>query len=612
MTIRAFLLALAFLGVAEAQTYNNASLNTKYYFRELYFATDATGNPTDVRSASGAIAFDGKGGYSIIATQNVGTGNSAPLTADGTYAVASNAAITLSDPLLPSGSINARFTAEAVFGSSSDSTGNTFNFFIGIPEPTGGYTAKNLSGTYFISTFELTGANAATVRSGLLLSVQPDGKGNIPGFNMNGHAANVNGGFPFVGFNPGSTYTVNSDGSGAINFGPLNQSQFISGTKPFYISKSGNMFIGATTDPGVQDLIIGVKAGSAGAPFSGNFFTSGLRLQVDPVAPTSSCYTGGLNSSGTVGLYTRRLRQAAVSNTFTYTGSQTYSPSQLDASTLAGDYVVGIGAAGLFVQTEISQQDYTGYEIGFGSVYPAFSGTGVYVNPYGVVNAASNAPGGAPLSPGEFVTVFGSNLASATLQASAPYPTVLSGVTVTVNGISAPIYLVSQNQINFLVPYAVTGSTANIVVKNSTGTSNTVTLPLATTSPGIYSVDYSGAGYGVILHADYSLVSPGSPATRGETVQMFLTGLGAVKPAVADGVAAPSNPLSNVALTASQLTVYMNGQPAAVQFAGLAPGFSGLYQLNVTVPPNLMALGQVDVAINTPDAFHDQVFIPVQ
>ena len=156
MTIRAFLLALAFWGVAEAQTYNNASLNTKYYFRELYFVTDGTGNPTDVRSASGAIAFDGKGGYSVIATENVGTGNSAALNVSGTYAMASNAAITLSDPLLPSGSINARFSTEAVFGSSSDATGNTFDFFIAIPELAGGYTAKNLSGTYYISTFEIT------------------------------------------------------------------------------------------------------------------------------------------------------------------------------------------------------------------------------------------------------------------------------------------------------------------------------------------------------------------------------------------------------------------------------------------------------------------------
>ena len=613
MTIRAFLLALAFWGVAEAQTYNNASLNTKYYFRELYFVTDGTGNPTDVRSASGAIIFNGKGGYSVIANENVGTGAAAPLTISGTYTIASNAAIAITDPLKTSISLNARYTSEVVFGSSSDAADNTFDFFIAIPEPAGGYTAKNLSGTYFVSTFEITGANASTARSALLLSLQPDGKGNIPGFNMNGHAANVDGGNPFVSFNPGATYTVNSDGSGAINFGPLNQSQFVSGTKPIYLSKSANMFIGASTDSGVQDLIIGVKAMSTTpAPtWSGGFFTAGLRLQVDPANPTSSCYTGGLNSNANVALFTRRLRQAAVSNTYSYTGSQTYSVGP-DAGVLAGDYVAGLGAAGLFVQAEASQKDTTGYEIGFGSAYPAFSGTGVFVNPYGVVNAASNAPGGAPISPGEFVTVFGSNLAAATLQAGAPYPAVLGGVTVTVNNLAAPLYLVSQNQINFLVPYAVTGSTANIVVKNADGTSNTVAVPLSTTSPGIYSVDYSGAGYGVILHADYSLVSTASPAKRDETVQVFLTGLGAVKPAVADGVAAPSSPLSLAALDSSQLTVYMNGQPAAVQFAGLAPGFPGLYQLNVTVPMNLTALGQVDIAINTPDAFNDQVFIAVQ
>lgn len=616
MTKRALLIASALLGVAQAQTYSNATLNAKFYFRELYFVTDATGEPTDVRSAAGAITFDGKGGYNVNAIENIGTSANLPLNYNGAYSVASNAAVTIADPLKSTLNLNARYTAEAVFGTSADATDNTFDFFIAIPEPAGGYNVKSLSGNYFISTFEITGASASTARSALLLSVQPDGKGNIPGFYMNGHAANVDGGFPAMAFSQGATYTVNSDGSGAINFGAVNSSQYVSGTKPIYISKSGNMFIGGSTDPGVQDLVIGVKAmATTPAPtntsFSGGFFTAGLRLQVDPNNPTSSCYTGGLNSNGSVELFTRRLRQAAVANTFSFTGSQTYTVGS-DASVASGDYAMGLGSAGLFLQSEVSQGDYTGFEIGFGSAYPAFSGTGVYINPYGIVNAASSAPGGAPLSPGEFVTAFGANLAGATMQAGAPYPLTLGGVTVTVNNLPAPIYLVSSGQVSFLVPYAVNGSTANVVIKNSTGTSNTVTLPLASTSPGIYSVDDSGAGYGVILHADYSLVNTASPARRGETVLVYLTGLGAVTPAVADGVAAPSNPLSKVSLTTQQLQVYMNGQPAVVQFAGLAPGFSGLYQLNVTVPMNLTALGQVDVAINTPDAFHDQVFIAVQ
>jgi uncharacterized protein (TIGR03437 family) len=618
MIKRALPLALALLGVVQAQTYNNATLNAKYYFRELYFVTDATGNPTDVRSASGAIIFDGKGGYSVLATQNVGTGNSSPLTVNGTYAVASNAALTIADPLKSTLTLNARYTGEAVFGSLSDSTDNTFAFFVAIPQPAGGYTVKSLSGTFFASTFAITGANAANVRSALITNLQPDGKGGVPPFSMNGHAANVNNGFPAVANSPGATYTVNSDGSGTMTFGNVDPTQYISGPKPIYVSKDGNMFIGGSTDPGVQDILIGVRAmpttpALTNASWSGGYFTAGLRLQVDPANPTSSCYTGGLNSNGSVSLFTRRLRQAAVPNTFSFTGSQTYSVNPADASVLAGDYAVGLGTPGLFVQAEASQMDYTGYEIGFGSVYPQFSGTGVYISPYGVVNAASNAPGGAPLSPGEFVTAFGTNLASATQQAGAPYPMTLGGVTVTVNNIPAPIYLVSKNQISFLVPYLVTGTTANVIVKNSTGTSNTVTLPLSATSPGIYSVDLSGAGYGIILHADYSLVTVASPAIRGETVLVYLTGLGAVSPTVADGVAAPSTPpLSQVTLTPKQLTVYLDGESSPVQFAGLAPGFPGLYQINVTIPKDLTALGQVGMAINTPDAFHDQIYIPIQ
>jgi len=223
MTLRAILLAMAMLGAAQAQTYGNSTLNAKYYFHELYFATDATGNPTDVRSANGSISFDGKGGYTLAAYQNIGTGNSTVINQTGTYSVATNAAVTLTDPLDNALNLNARYTGEAIFGSSPEATGNTFDFFIAIPEPAGGDTVKSLSGTYFVSTFELTGASAATARSALF-PISPDGKGNIPAFSLNGHAANVNHGYPSVASSTGATYTVNSDGSGAINFGPLDQS----------------------------------------------------------------------------------------------------------------------------------------------------------------------------------------------------------------------------------------------------------------------------------------------------------------------------------------------------------------------------------------------------
>lgn len=98
------------------------------------------------------------------------------------------------------------------------------------------------------------------------------------------------------------------------------------------------------------------------------------------------------------------------------------------------------------------------------------------------------------------------------------------------------------------------------------------------------------------------------PAIGVERVLVYLTGLGTVTPAVADGTAGniatlyPSN---------ADVAVYVGGEQAAVLFKGLAPGFPGLYQLNVTVPQFLKASGNLSLAIQTLNAYHDQVDIPI-
>jgi uncharacterized protein (TIGR03437 family) len=234
------------------------------------------------------------------------------------------------------------------------------------------------------------------------------------------------------------------------------------------------------------------------------------------------------------------------------------------------------------------------------------SGTGVFLNPQGVVNAASFAPVGNSISPGEFVTLFGTNLAAVTESAGAPFPPNVAGVSVLINGLPAPIYLVSSGQINALVPYATTGPTASIVVNNNGTLSNTVQVPLAATAPGVFSIDRNGIGSGAILHADFSLVTSGKPAKRGETVLVYLTGLGAVNPPVADGTAGGA---TNLSKAAGAVNVLIGGLPATVSYAGLAPLYPGLYQLNVVVPADLAvsATGPVPLAVQTSDSFHDQV-----
>jgi len=224
----------------------------------------------------------------------------------------------------------------------------------------------------------------------------------------------------------------------------------------------------------------------------------------------------------------------------------------------------------------------TSYELYFGANVLAQSGPGPFLHPLGIFNAASYAPPGFPVSPGGFVALFGNGLAQAPAQAGIPFPTVLDSVQVTVNGINAPIYAISPTQINAVVPYGVTGSTATFVVNNATIMSNAVTVPLAATAPGVFSANANGLGDGAIRHADYSPVSQTSPAMPGEIVQVYLTGLGAVNPAVPDGTAAPSLPLSNVT---APVTAFVGGiQVSNIQFHGLSPGLASLYQLNLQIP----------------------------
>ncbi len=98
-----------------------------------------------------------------------------------------------------------------------------------------------------------------------------------------------------------------------------------------------------------------------------------------------------------------------------------------------------------------------------------------------------------------------------------------------------------------------------------------------------------------------------SPAIGGETVLVYLTGMGAVTTAVGDGVGA-----TGADDTVSQPTVLVGGLPGTVIYSGLAPGYPGLYQMNVTLPAFPSGQGTLPLAISTANAFHDQVVIPVK
>jgi len=246
---------------------------------------------------------------------------------------------------------------------------------------------------------------------------------------------------------------------------------------------------------------------------------------------------------------------------------------------------------------------------------PVIVSTGPTIYPNGVLNAASpvtvtnDASANSfavGLAPGTFTAVYGAGFATATTVATAPYPNTLGGVKVLVNGTPAPIYFVSASQIDFVMPWEASGTQANIEVTTSTGASNTVTAAIQT-APQIFTTNQQGSGQAAVLIAGTGTIVaptgafPGSrPAAKGEYISIYATGLGAVTTQPSDGAPAtglsPSlaTPAVNIGCQGASSITFCQ---APVLFSGLAPGFVGLYQVNVQVPPTALSGSQVPLQL---------------
>jgi uncharacterized protein (TIGR03437 family) len=510
--------------------------------------------------------------------------------------------VSLDSPLRSNAKINARYSSEALLGSSTESTDNAFDLFAAIPAATGGAI---LGGPYITVALEFPGAATANMRvTQFSLNAMP--LGVLSPFTVSGHAVNLAQGRPQTQQVTGATFTMGADGTGTFTAGSANTSNLLSGTKNLYLSATGNMILGGS--PGDHDIVIGVKAvtGAANSTWNSTLWGAGLRVDTTSV----SGYSGAIAARGQGKItWTKRIKELVQSSgvsTTDFTGINAYNLNA-DGTGTVDLTLIGLGTGSkLVVGASVNAVDPGAYEIYFGVPAPSLAGPGVFLNPLGVINAASFAPPGNPISPGQFVALFGTGLAASSQTAKPPYPNTLNGVSVLINGKNAPLYFVSPTQINALVPFATTGATATISVQNNNATSNTVTVPVAATAPGIYSLDQSGSGSGAILHADFSVVNDASPAAAGETVLIYLTGMGTTNPTVSDGTAGNASTLYNAVAPA---TIYVGGKPGTVVFSGLAPGFPGLYQINVTLPAALPGTGRLPLAIGTANAYHDQVDI---
>ncbi len=200
----------------------------------------------------------------------------------------------------------------------------------------------------------------------------------------------------------------------------------------------------------------------------------------------------------------------------------------------------------------------------------------------GVVNAASNAPS-TPVAPGSYISIYGSSLASGLTVATAPFPTTLGGTQVLLGGQAIPLYFTSDGQINALVPYGMaTNATTQVLVTHANAYSTPQPVTLADGGPGVF-LNPQGGGIAVDVKPDGSqyLVGPSTPTTAGDALVIYCAGLGNVNEPVAAGSVSPGSPL---AMASNTVTVTIEGIQAQVLYAGLAPGFAGLYQVNVVVP----------------------------
>lgn len=206
----------------------------------------------------------------------------------------------------------------------------------------------------------------------------------------------------------------------------------------------------------------------------------------------------------------------------------------------------------------------------------------------GVLNAASFSRTATP-SPGEIVVIFGNQLGDGLVQASnVPLPTVLGGTEFILGGTSLPLIYTSPTQAAAIMPYGLkAGSTYQLIASRGLTLSTPVSVAVTAGEPGVFTTDGSGTGQGHVYVATPEglvLADSSRPVKQGDVLVMYCAGLGEVNPTAEAGSATPADALRNARNTVS---VTIGGVAAAVGFAGLTPGSTGLYQINATVPPGV-------------------------
>jgi len=567
----------------------NGLLSGSYNFRQVMWLGGYNSNNglQEAMAVYGNIVFGGDGTYTLTANAAGSAVTTAtPITGRGTYTIGASGYGYMSTPLQFANSkfggdeINLLVSpSKVVTGSTTENSTGYNDLFLAAPAST-----PSLKGTFSVIGVDIP-AQALDLSHTRDYSFTMTATGSTVATTALAGASGLNSTAMTQAAFSGVSYSISS-GAAVVTFGTGRtttnpDSNLMSGTKYFYFSPDGNFFFGG--DPADTDFIVGVRQSSsgsfvAGVPYyTGGFFQDDSQIGLCGCAWLNSTY-GAFEvltdaNNGEVRAHQRDNVVGPPIGSFLsdYTYSELLSVSGGAYADYANEYFFGPGGTFAIGFSNVSS-GFLGIEVLMkGPTYKSAPASAPYIYPTGIVNAGSSVPFTAEFVPGEFISIFGANLATVTAT-DTTLPTALGGVQVLVNGVPAPVRYVSPGQINAAIPLGIDAGIGSIQVVNSLGTSNTVSNYVGATQPGIFNSITSAPA---ILHANNTIVSASNPAMAGEELAVYLTGLGTLNAA-------------GEASTLSYMEVDFSGVTAAINYAGIEPGtplaVGAGYQLNVTVP----------------------------
>jgi uncharacterized protein (TIGR03437 family) len=213
------------------------------------------------------------------------------------------------------------------------------------------------------------------------------------------------------------------------------------------------------------------------------------------------------------------------------------------------------------------------------------------------------------LSPGSIFSLYGSNLAPAGYKnevTTTTWPRDMNGVSVTINGIAAPLYYVSPTQINGQIPFETAPGTATAMIAVNGSLTAQISFPVAATQPDV--LVQGGGTQAIAVNQTGAVNTTSTPAHQGDIEVVYLTGIGIPSPTVATGDPSPSSP--PLAMANYPYTITLNGQQVPVAYLGYAPGFPALVQANFKISQGIT--GNVSLVITVNGQSSAPTFITVQ